>query len=80
MDSQIILDKPSWWVFNLLTLNTEEQMKKPNEYTSQERREMFASLTKAVLATMKPNCGRFSGQQVAYAKGRAWQQMQKAGF
>jgi hypothetical protein len=55
-------------------------MKAASEYTSKERREMLASLTRSILATMKPNCGRFSGQQVAYAKGRAWKQMREAGF
>jgi hypothetical protein len=55
-------------------------MKKPTEYTSKERREMLVNLTRSILAGMTPNCGRFSGQQIAYAKGRAWQQMQKAGF
>lgn len=56
-------------------------MKKPSEYTSQERREFMNSLTRSILLTLTPSMpNRYSGQQIAYAKGRAWQQMQKAGF
>jgi hypothetical protein len=47
---------------------------------SQERREMFAKLIREQLSKMTPNCGRFSGQQVAYAKGRAWKRMQEMGL
>jgi hypothetical protein len=55
--------------------------KPASEYTSEERRAILASLTRSVLSKMNPNMpNRFSGQQTAYAKGRAWQQMQKAGF
>jgi hypothetical protein len=55
-------------------------MKPVAEYTGQERRELLAKLTASVLRGMHPNCTRYSGQQIAYAKGRAWQHMRYLGF
>ena len=57
-------------------------MKKPTEYTSKERRELFAKLCASVLRGMYPNVAgnRYSGQQIAYAKGSAWKQMRYLGF
>ncbi len=55
--------------------------KQPIEYTSAERRAVYSSLCKQHLAGMTPtNYGRFSAQQVAYAKGRATVAMRRAGF
>jgi hypothetical protein len=51
------------------------------EYTSIERRVLFSQLAKEILSRMTPNVGpKFSGQQITYAKGRAWKQMREAGF
>jgi len=58
-----------------------ELTKPASEYTSQERRELFAKLANGFAQKMTPSFGNsLSGQQIAYAKGRAWQQMRKAGF
>lgn len=50
------------------------------EYTAQERREVFAETYRAVCRTLVPNCGRLSGCQRAWAKGRASKLMTDAGF
>lgn len=46
------------------------------------RSQILANLTRQILKGMKPNCegNRYSGQQIAYAKGQAWKKMQEAGF
>lgn len=58
------------------------QLTKPaSEYSSEERRSFYVATLRAVRASMTPSMpGRFSGQQVAYAKGRASQHMSKLGF
>jgi hypothetical protein len=52
-----------------------------NKCTSAERRSLFASLVREHLSKMTPSVGeKFSGQQIAYAKGRAWKAMQEMGL
>ena len=52
------------------------------EYTARERREVFARLCREIRAATTPNCegGRYSGQQIASIRGRAWKAMSEAGF
>lgn len=40
-------------------------------FDSTQRRNLYLSLVREERAKLIPNCGRLSGQQVAYAKGRA---------
>ena len=58
-----------------------ETSKPASEYTSTERREIFARLAKGFALGFKPSVGnRLGGQQIAAAKGLAWKAMKKAGF
>lgn len=53
------------------------------EYTSQERAEIYAGLYRSLISGLVPDpdmSGRLSGQQIAWAKGRAWRTMRLAGF
>lgn len=53
----------------------------PNTATPAERRALYAALVRETLANMTPNMpGRFSGQQIAYAKGAAGRKMTALGF
>ena len=57
------------------------ETKPASEYTSTERREIFARLAKGFAQSFTPSVGnRLSGQQIAAAKGLAWKAMKKAGF
>lgn len=54
---------------------------RPNQRNATERRAIYSERVKSVLSRMTPSVGaKFSGQQLAYAKGRAWQQMREEGF
>jgi len=53
----------------------------PMSVSHEERRRIYARLVREVLAGMQPNCyGKFSGQQIAYAKGRATQRFNAMGL
>ncbi len=57
-----------------------ETTKPATEHNATERAAIYRDTCRKIKATMTPNCGRFSGQQIAYIKGAASKAMTEAGF